>query len=143
GVAVGDAAHARVAVNLGHEVVDDDELDRLLLEDGERLAPAVRAEDPMPLALEQHADRGDDLRLVVDHEDRAAARPHLSSPVHPSSTDAIVRLRCMIWTVLHSTKRCGFPGRSARSVPQGTCHARTDVTVRPPPRPLPISSATA
>ena len=88
GIALAHAGDQLLAVHDRHEVVDEEELRRLAREEVEGLRAAFRREHAMALALEEEADGGQRLDLVVDDHDRSSARLRLSSRLHRSRLDS-------------------------------------------------------
>ena len=77
-----DAADQLLAVHDRHEVVDEHQMDRLALEQRQRLRAAVGREHAVPLPLEEHADGRERLHLIVDDQDRSSAGLDVASDAH-------------------------------------------------------------
>ena len=74
-VAVGlpaDRADDGAAVELGEHEVEDDQGGIVVLDRGQRGRPVAGGHDLVPLALQVRAHEPDDLRVVVDDEDRSS-----------------------------------------------------------------------
>ena len=72
GVVAADGADHGPPVELGEHQVEHDERRLVRLDRVERRRPVGRGHDREPVALEVRAHEPDDLRVVVDDEDRVA-----------------------------------------------------------------------
>ena len=82
-----------VALHLGHALVRDDDRDvRLFPEDVERLDRRRGGQHPV-IVLEQVLERDQDVRLVVDDQDRAMRWVHLTRQGHATICLGIVMVK--------------------------------------------------